>query len=190
MSARRWYAPVVLTLLAAGGLTFLAGSRTWAEATVEAAGLPGDTVAVTGSDAVPLVPALALVVVTGALAVLASAGRVRRAVGVVVAAAALGGVVLTLGGSDTVGAALDDAVRSSPAFTGSNEPDVVVQSVWRLVASGAFALALVLGAVVTVVGARWPSMSRRYESPAAPSREPQHEQDLWKAMDEGRDPTQ
>jgi hypothetical protein len=61
-------------------------------------------------------------------------------------------------------------------------------------------VATVLTVLTTLAAVRlvptWPEMGRRYDAPAdtapAPSEQPAEEQEnleLWKAMDEGRDPT-
>lgn len=188
---RRWYAPAVLTLLAAGGIAFFASSRVWARGTVAATGLPSDSVAVSGSDAHPLVSALAVVVVAASLAVLATGGRARRVVGVITMLAALGGAWVVVTGGDAVDRAFSDAVAESPAFTGGNEPDNVVGALWPVVAVVAFVVAAAIGMLTTVLAGRWSTMGRRYERPgrAAPVT-PETEADIWKALDEGRDPTE
>lgn len=191
MNTRRLYAPVVLGTLAAGGLAFFAASRTWAHVRVATDGLPSDSVDVTGADAQPLVSALAVVVVTAALAVLAASPRVRRVVGgftVLVALAAL--ATLLLGGS-SLDSAVDRAVEASPAYTGTGDHDFTT-SAWKYVAAFAFVLAALLGGVTAKLGASWPTMGSRYEAPAArPSATaPQSDAEMWKALDEGRDPTQ
>ncbi len=189
--ARRWYAPTVLGLLAAGGVAFLAASRQWVDATVASDGLPSDTIEITGSQALPLVSALALVVVTAALAVLATGGRVRRGVGVITVLAAAGGLWVVVTGDSSIDRAFADAVEQSPAFTGGDVPPSSQSVLWPIVAAAAFAIATALGALTVVVGHRWSAMSRRYEAPtgAAPTR-PTTEADIWKALDEGRDPTE
>lgn len=195
MSARRLYGPVVLALLAVGGLAFLGATRVWAKATVEADGLLPDDVSVTGRDVTPAAAALALVVVASSLAVLAASVRVRRVVGVLVVVVSVLACVLVLT-ADVTGNAFTQAVEESTAYTGTNEPDVVAESAWRLVTAGAFVLAAVLGAVIAALAGRWPTMGRRYDAPAAhgPGDEVVAEDaspaDLWKALDEGRDPTQ
>ncbi len=185
--AARLYAPVVLTLLACGGIAFFAASRAWVEATVRAEGLPPDPVTVTGTDAQPLVPALALVVVTGALAVLAASVRVRWLVGVLLVVVGLGAAVLVATGGSSIDAALDGAVRDSTAFTGDNVPDGSRSVLWPAVAIGAFVVTAVLGVLVIRMAGTWPTMGRRYESPAGQA---ETEDDLWSALDEGRDPTE
>jgi uncharacterized membrane protein (TIGR02234 family) len=187
VTARRLYAPVVLTLLACGGLAFFAASRAWVEGTVRAEGLPPDTVVVSGTDAQPLVPALALVVVTGALAVLAASVKVRWIVGVLMVVVGLGAALLIATGGPSLDGALDDAVQSSTAFTGENAPDARRVVVWPVLSGAAFVLAALLGLVVVRLAATWPTMGSRYESPSAQG---ETEDDLWSALDEGRDPTE
>ncbi len=189
--ARRWYVPTVLGMLASGGIAFFAASRQWVGATVASDGLPSDQIALSGTDAVPLVSALALVVVTAALAVLATGGRLRRLVGVVAVVAAVAGlwVVVTSGGA--IDRAFGDAVAESPAFTGGTDPASDRSVLWPAVAAVAFAVSTALGVLTAVVGHRWPTMGRRYESPAAAApTAPRTEAEIWKALDEGRDPTE
>ena len=191
MTSRRLYAPVVLGTLAAGGLAFFAASRTWAHVRIATDGLPSDSVDVTGADAQPLVSALALVVVTAALAVLAASPRVRRVVGVfTVLVAAAGAVIVLLGGS-SLDNAVDHAVKASPAYTGTGDHDFTT-SAWKYVAALAFMIAAVLGGITAKLGASWPTMSSRYDAPAARPAvtAPQSDAEMWKALDEGRDPTQ
>lgn len=187
MTSRRLYAPVVLTLLACGGLAFFAASRSWVEATVRAKGLPPDTVAVSGTDAQPLVPALALVVVTGALAVLAASVRIRRVVGVLMVVVGVGAAILVATNGTSLDGAFDDAVQGSTAFTGENAPDARHVVVWPVLAGAAFVIAALLGLIVVRLAGTWPTMGSRYESPAGQA---DTEDDLWAALDEGRDPTE
>lgn len=190
-TARRWYAPTVLGLLAAGGVAFLASSRQWVNATVASDGLPSDTIEITGSQALPLVGALALVVVTAALAVLATGGRIRRGVGLITVLAAATGLWVVITGGGSVDSAFADAVEQSPAFTGGDVPPSSQSVLWPIVAGVAFAIATALGLLTVAVGHRWSAMSRRYEAPSgsAPAL-PRTEADIWKALDEGRDPTE
>ena len=185
--SRRLYGPVVLALLACGGLAFLAASRTWVEATVRADGLPPDRIEVTGTDAQPLVPALALVVVTAGLAVLAASVRVRWIVGVLLVVVGLGAALIVLTGGSAIDSTLANAVRDSSAFTGDNAPEAGRSVVWPAVAATAFVLAAMLGVLVLRMASSWPTMGSRFEAPA---RQAETEGDLWSALDEGRDPTE
>ncbi len=190
MTSRRLYAPVVLALLASGGLAFFAASRTWVEATIRGNGLPPDTVAVSATDAQPLVPALALVVVTGALAVLAASMRVRWVVGVLVVVVGLGAAILVATSGSALDEALDDAVRISTSFTGSNSPDGNYVIVWPVLAGVSFVFAAALGLVVIRNAGTWPTMGSRYESPTGKTDDTSTEDEIWAALDEGRDPTE
>ena len=91
-----------------------------------------------------------------------------------------------------------DAVRDAYRDLGVTDPDVS-RSAWFWVA----ALATVLTVLTTALAVRlvptWPEMGRRYDAPADASpvaaeveaTEPAEQEnlDLWKALDEGRDPT-
>ena len=192
MNPRRLYGLSVLGALATGGLAFFAASRTWAYTTVEASGVPTARVDVSGADAAPLVPALALVIVTASLAVLAASARVRRVVGLLIIVVGVIGLFVVLQSEDRVGRALDAAIKDSPAFIGTNAPDTVSYGVWRWVTAAGFVLSALVGVVITRFGALWPTMGRKYDAPKAhtPTEEVETESDIWKALDDGRDPTQ
>ena len=191
MNARRLYAPVVLGTLAAGGLAFFAASRTWAHVQIATDGLPSDSVDVTGADAQPIVSALALVVVASALAVLAASPRVRRVVGAFTVLVALTAAAVVLLGGSSLDNAVDHAVKESPAYTGTGDHDFTT-SAWKYVSALAFLIAAVLAGITAKLGAIWPTMSSRYDAPAARPAvtAPQSDAEMWKALDEGRDPTQ
>lgn len=192
MNRRRLFGPVVLGTLAAGGLAFLAASRAWVQTRVQADGLPTDALSVSGSTAQPLVPALALVVVTAALAALASSVRLRRIVGAFTMLVAIVGVALIATGGSALESAVQQAVEESPAFTGTNIPDTQQHTIWRLVAAVAFVLAAMLGALTARFAPIWPTMGSRYDAPRSRTEiaTPETEADIWKAFDQGRDPTQ
>jgi uncharacterized membrane protein (TIGR02234 family) len=174
----------VLGLLATGGLAWVALGRTWATTTLRPDGLPPDTVAATGRDAVPLAAALAVVLVTAALAVLATRGRGRLVVGVLVVVLGAVGAVLSVASAGAGTDALRSAAEQSPAYTGQALADVG-RTAWPWVSGAGFAVAALLGLVVVRCGRAWPGMSGRYEAPSRRS----VEDDPWKALDEGRDPT-
>lgn len=192
MNPRRLYGPCVLGALATGGIAFFAASRTWAHATVTANGVPSAPVKVSGTDAVGIVSALALVIVAAALAVLAASVRLRRAVGALIVLVAIIAIIVIL----TAGGAIDDAVASavhdSPAFIGSNTPDDVSHGIWRWVSAAAFAAAAYVGVMIARFGGHWPTMGRKYDAPAAHTSNEavETEADIWKALDDGRDPTE
>ena len=194
MNVSRWYAPTVLLLLALGGWIFFAVSRTWLSADVRAVGLPSDLVKVTEADAQPLVPALGLVVAAAGLAVLATRGRLRQVVGLLAVVAAVGVLIVVATGADERLAALNAAVDQSTAFTGANRPAPQEGEWLRWSVVLAAALAGCLGMLTTIAARRWPTMSGRYDAPhaSAPAKvatEDADGADLWKALDEGHDPT-
>lgn len=181
---RRLYAPTVLGLLVAGGLAWVALGRTWGRTTLAPQGLPPDTVVVTGREAVPLAAALAVVVVTAALAVLATRGRGRLVVGVLVVVLGVCGAWLCAASGGSTLDAVRAAVEQSPAYTGT-APDTVDTSAWRWAAVAGFVLATALGLVVLRLGRTWPGMSGRYERPTSR----RVDDDPWAMLDDGRDPT-
>ena len=191
MNVRRLYAPVVLGTLAAGGLAFFTASRTWAHARIAAEGLPPDTVKVSGSDSQPIITALALVAVTAALAVLASSPRLRRIVGVFTFGVAVSAIAVVLFDGSSVDDAMTKAVKASPAFTGSNSP-ATHHTAWPVLTVVAFLIVAGLGAFTARFGSAWPALSSRYDAPRIRPTEAaaQTDADMWKALDEGRDPTQ
>lgn len=192
MTPVRLYGPSVLGALATGGIAFFAASRSWAHATVTANGVPSAPVSVSGADAVGLVPALALVVLAAALAVLAASARVRRGVGVLIIVVSLVAIAVILRAGGSIDQAVASAVHDSPAFIGANTPDTVSHGIWRWVTLLAFLAAAFVGAVIARFGALWPTMGRKYDAPAAHTRTEslEDEADIWKALDDGRDPTQ
>lgn len=186
MKARRLYGPTVMAGLAAGGLAHYATGRVWSSTRVLGNGLPDDTVTVTGADAVPVLSALALVVVAGSIAILAASVRIRKVVGLIlIASGAIGAVMATrvvfTGGPDD--GAFRTKIEESPAFSGDNFPHVFVETGWPFVAIAAFALAAVIGVIVLCLGSWWPTMGRKYDAPAARTTAGDDEGDasLWKA---------
>ena len=191
---RSTFGVAVLVGLAAGTAAAVAGNQAWVSlddtgsgdvAFASAASVGGDLTA-------PPVTATALVLLASWGVVLVSRGRVRQAVawlGLVAALAVLG---------FAVGAWL---ARPGEVADDLRTLDIAVgRTAWSYV--GVLAgLAAVAASVLAVRRVRsWPEMGRRYDAPAgsaeavaATSRvtpvEEQSSLDLWKAMDEGRDPT-
>lgn len=187
---RRWYGPVVLALLVAGGVAFLAAGRPWVTAAIGDGEGPGASFELTGSDVAPAAGALGVVIVAAALAVLASGGWFRRVIGLVIVAMAVAGGWATF---TDPGDAIDRTVAESVTFS-TGEPVASDGTIWPWVALGAFVVAGLLGLAVTRYGAAWPTMGRRYEAPGAGRSDEadvpeQTEADLWKSLDHGIDPT-
>jgi uncharacterized membrane protein (TIGR02234 family) len=138
----------------------------------------------------PVAGALALVVLACWGVVLVTRGRVRRVVLVLGALAALGVLVSVVAGF----ASVPDALRAGYAAIGIADPQVRLTG-WFWAA----AVAGLLSLVATTLGVRlvpgWPEMGSRYDAPGAQEPAPvvkpedQSSLDLWRAMDEGRDPT-
>jgi uncharacterized membrane protein (TIGR02234 family) len=186
---RRTFAPVVLVGLAAGTLVTVASTKRWAEP--EASTQPGasaSTLLDTGGQ-LPLATTLGLVVLAAWGVVLVTKGRVRRAVALLAAAAAAGTLATVVSGYWL----LPDTVDREDLGVGSQLTG------WYPTALVGAALSLVATLLAVRWVRHWPEMGSRYDAPGAaqaPTGEPaappgeQSSLDLWKAMDEGRDPTE
>ncbi len=184
----RSFGPAVLVGLGGAALAAVASGRGWATARGDAAGVEVSAT-VAGSDTAPLALALSLVALAAWGALLVLRGRVRRVVAVIGTLAA-GGVVAAV--AERFDGAQDDAREAvvGAGATGDTFASVLTGWYW---AAGAGALLTLVALVVAVVRApRWPAMGSRYDAPSA-RREQQaaepSEQDLWRALDEGHDPT-
>ncbi|MBA2739439.1 MAG: Trp biosynthesis-associated membrane protein [Nocardioidaceae bacterium] len=201
------YALVLVSGAAAAGLLLLAVGRSWAETAVVTAGMPRQDIAVPGTGAIGWLGPVSLVGLAGLAATLATSGRWRQLVGAVVGLAA----AAVAAGAVTGRAAVDRTMRSVARETAAGADDRAVEaavraathSSWQWVTVGAALGLAAAGLAVVARGRRWPGMSRRYEQPApvrppAPDSQPDPDsqpeqrtdaQDLWRALDEGRDPT-
>ena len=203
MSDRRGLVIAIVGGLAAGGLALLGVSRPWARVEIAVPGVPSSTIEVSGSSAVPWVGALTLVILAGALAFVPTGGWLRRTVGVIVCLAAAGAAIGTLTAGPAVDDALSDQLAESPASGGVDDVAIVAAAdhpAWRWLTFGGSAVGIAVGVYVAARGHRWATMGSRYEAPAATRRradppepaeepEPTENADLWRALDEGRDPT-
>ncbi|MFC7550153.1 Trp biosynthesis-associated membrane protein [Plantactinospora sp. GCM10030261] len=178
LAGPRGLAYAALAGLAGGGLALYASTRTWSVDVLARPPLPDREIARTGAELLPWLPALAVVALAGAAAVLATRGRVRRAVGVLLA---LVGVAVAVGG----GYALLGRADVGPGWP-------VLCLLGGLLATA--------GAVAAVrYGHRWPVMGARYERTSAPGGsealapggrvEPERARQAWDAIDRGEDPT-
>jgi uncharacterized membrane protein (TIGR02234 family) len=151
---------------------------------------------VPGSDAAPLALALALVVLAGWGVILVSrtaARRIAAVIGLVATAGVL--VVVVTQFSDTHG----PAARALAAL-GATDVAAVSHQPWYWITGVAALAQMVVLAVAFRVAATWPTMSSRYDAPAErrddaisdatlPDDDELADLQLWKALDEGRDPT-
>lgn len=201
-AARRELAAAVAGAAVAGGLALSAGGQAWATVTVDRrAPLPPVTGLLTGGDAAPLGTAAGLVLLAGAVALLAVRGAGRVLVGLLLAVA--GGVLVWSGVRALAGGLEDAAASLDLGGLAAQGTRVETSAVWPSLALVAGALGILAGVLVAVRGRGWPAMGRRYErAPAASPRPASQARDAggggtdeeraaeaWKALDRGEDPT-
>ena len=182
---RRTFAPVVLLGLASAGLAAVAGHRSW----VTWSAVSDDELSVlrlTGKDSatVPLAGALALVLLACWGVVLVTRGRFRRLVGGLGVVVALAMVVTAVLGVRSAATGL----REDLAVLGVDDVSTRVQP-WFWVYLACAVIALGAAALALRWLPSWPEMGARYDAPGAPPQDDQTDLDLWRALDEGRDPT-
>ena len=172
LTGRRGLTIAVLACGIAGAVALLAASRGWGTVTsVRPAPLPPIVTHRTGDSWVPALPALSVVAIAGAGALLALKGLLRKVIGALLAATGLGCVAAAITGL---------AQGADP--------------LWPVLAIAGGLVVTAAGAVTVKVAGTWPSMGARYERPAArqvPEKESKSESraDLWDALDRGEDPT-
>lgn len=195
---RRTFGPVVVLGLAAGGLAAMAGTRPWVSG--ESGGVQSTGGGAMGSapsmDSVaesPLAAALALVVLACWGVLLVTRGRFRRAIAVLALVAAVGLAAATVEAYFT----LPDALAASLLEVSGIDTVSTGLTAWYAAAL----LAAVANVAATAAAVRfvrhWPEMGTRYDAPSATrtttddaaGKPPTENIDIWKALDEGRDPT-
>ena len=191
---RRTFAPVVLTGLASGILAAVASSRTWLGYADPDPRTTDPVVAAGAGGQVPLATALSLVVLACWGVLLVTRGVVRRAVAVLGVVAALGVVATVVWARFT----LADQ-QPEPIALAGRDPGALdwTASYWVAVVASVVSVAATALALRWV--RHWPEMGRRYDAPgsgadagreqAPVSPEERSNIELWKAMDEGEDPT-
>jgi hypothetical protein len=178
---RTGFAPTVVLGLMTAALAAVASAKAWFRLASESPALPGVPPSERTID-MPLALALSLVVLAGWGAVLVSRGRVRRVLAAVSLLAALGLVACVA----TAPFMLPDELRDALGPAGA---DLGVQPTgWFVTTAVASLLSLATLVAAWRLAPRWPTMSSRYDAPAARATEPD-ETDLWKALDAGHDPT-
>jgi hypothetical protein len=187
---RRTFVPVVGAGVAAGVLAAVAGARPWFtgfDASESRMPLAPDVEQV---GEMPLAAAVSLVVLAGWGVVLVTRGRVRRAAAALALLGALGLAVTVVAGWSTLPDRVSAAVRSSVGTdTAGSEA-----TAWFWTAAACAVVLVVAGALAVAWCPAWPEMGSRYDAPgAAPVDDVPPEErtnlDLWKQLDEGRDPT-
>jgi len=178
------FGPTLVAGVGGSALTALAGVRDWATATGEAAGIRVDS-AVSGSESAPLAAALALVGLTAWGVLLVLRGTARRVVALLGAVASAGVLVAVLA---VFGEVRSDALDALLGQSGSRgDPAAATLTGWYLAAGLGAAVSGLAFAVAVWASPRWPAMGSRYDAPG--SREPEADEDMWRAIDRGHDPT-
>jgi len=182
------FGPVVLAGLGSAAVLAVASARDWfalGSDTKVGFGVPDDQL----RTDMPLALALALVLLAAWGVVLVTGRRTRRLVLALAALAALGLLVCLVAAPFT----LPDEIRSHLGGDGGGN---------RVGPTAAYVVSCVvapLALAVVLLGwrfaPRWPEMSSRYDAPATSTTpdvpaEDLVDRELWKALDEGRDPTE
>ncbi|MFY1616719.1 Trp biosynthesis-associated membrane protein [Micromonospora sp. WMMD736] len=183
-TGRRELTYAMLLCLAGAGLALWMATRGWSvELTVRPAPLPPVREARSGAALLPWLPALAVVALAGGGAVLATRGRVRQLLGVLLAALGL-------------------AVSAGAGYGLVADLDGVVSRQWPALCLVGGLLVAVGGGWTALRGGGWPAMGARYErptrtvtesrpsTPAAPGPlAGRRTTEAWDALDRGEDPT-
>ena len=184
---RATFVPVVAIGLAAGTLAAVAGSKPW----VVPSTFEGDPLGLLAeAGKMPLAGALGLVVLVCWGVLLVTRRRARRVVAVLGLLAAVGLVITVVVGWVTLDGRVTDALEAS-AVAGAGTD--VHHSGWFWSAAVASILSVVATAAAVRFVPAWPEMGSRYDAPGGAADEAPPEDpsslDLWKSIDEGRDPT-
>jgi uncharacterized membrane protein (TIGR02234 family) len=181
---RRWFGPAALAGVAGTGISALAGGKPWAAPE----GRAGSTLVDKTGGHVPLAAALGLAGLACWGVLLVTRGRVRRLVAALGALVAVGLVVTAVLGRST---ALDSARHATVDL--GRMPTGAHTTGWWWVALAAAVLALAASTLAVRHVRAWPEMGSRYDAPAGASgnQDPAEMEgvDLWRAIDQGRDPT-
>ena len=186
--SRRGFGAVVGLGVASAVLAAVAGRQPWAKGS--APGGLGELSATVEAGRVPAAAAFSLVVLACWGVLLVTRGVVRRVVAMLGFLAALGLAVTVVTGFS----AAPDHVRDAYHQLGVAHPDVSLSGwYWTAVVAAVLTVLTTLAAVRLVP--TWPEMGRRYDAPAeqgpttTEAPEDRENLDLWRAMDEGHDPT-
>lgn len=176
MTGRR----TALLLVAVGALlAFFAYGRPWVVASTSSAGLPTVSREVSGRDLEPGAGFLPLLLLAALLALWATSGWWRRAVGAVVVVAGLAIAVGAVRGAHPSGDALGSASGLGGDLTAAG-------TAWWVVALAGGLLAAAGGALAVLGGHRWGAMAARYGGDGDAVARPRT---AWEVLDAGGDPT-
>lgn len=187
LEGRRTFGPVAALGVAGAVLAAVAGTRPWVRvAEADAGGVPVPVAP--GEGEMALAAAVGLVLLASWGVVLVTRGVVRRVVACLGLLSALGLAVVTYDGW----ASLPDSLRESLREAGAESPATELTG-WFWAAALATLVSIVATALAVAWCPQWPEMGSRYDAPGADRDEPPPEDqsslDLWRSMDEGRDPT-
>ena len=186
---RRTFGPTLLLGLGTAGLAAIASSKPWIGGGTTGA-TDAQLSAIDTGTRYPLASAVSLVLLASWGVLLVTRGVVRRAFALLVAVAAVGLVATVVAGYLTLP---DQASTDAGALLSGRTPDTGFSG-WFWTAAVAAVVALVPAVSAVRFVRHWPEMGSRYDAPAVSaeavaSHEPASEQDLWKALDQGQDPT-
>jgi hypothetical protein len=164
--ARSTFGPVVLLGLASSGLTAAASNQRWSTSDDPSAAFQPIA---TGAES-PLALSLGLAVLAGWGVLLILRGRVRRALAWLLALGSIGVTATVV----TAHAQLAEQVHG-----------------WYWTALIASLISVAAAALAVRHVRSWPEMGSKYDAPGAAHAPPEPETplEIWKAIDEGRDPT-
>jgi uncharacterized membrane protein (TIGR02234 family) len=219
VSSKRQYSYTLLVGAVGAVLVLFAVREQWAQAVfTPPKPLTSEVVNVSGTDLVPLAGGLGLAALAGLVAVIATRGWGRRAVGVLLAlfGAGAGAAVLTTVTAQTVlsvaagkvaspeSAALSGAAGSTTGGSSGGSALVVTGTAGHAIMTGApWQAAVIIGALLVfgvgvataLRGQDWPVMSARYDAPGAQpagTGRPARTSDaatMWESLNGGEDPT-
>jgi hypothetical protein len=185
---RKTFVPTLAVGVLAAALAAVGSSRGLMTLSSEGGGDPAlDSslaLAVDGGQ-LPLATTLSMVVLAAWGVVLVTRGRVRFGVAILGALAAAGVLATVAAGWWLV----PDALRDDAAAVGVTSTETAVTGWYWLTLAAALISAVASVAAVVLVRS-WPEMGDKYDRPTGPP--PVDTDDdlaLWKALDEGRDPT-
>jgi hypothetical protein len=183
---RSSFGPVVLVGLASAALAAVASAKPW----LGTASTHASDASMTGLDVgakYPLASAVSLVLLAAWGVLLVTRGAVRRAFAVLAVVAAVGLVATVVAGHATLHTDQADSLARSLGRSSGH----VGWTGWFWTAAVASVPAVVAAVLAVRWVPHWPEMGRRYDAPTTrpPTEEIESDRDLWRALDEGRDPT-
>lgn len=174
--------------LGSAGLGAWAASKPWVSG--RSGAVTGESLAEMGTDVTrsPFAMSLALVVLACWAVVLVTREWFRRLVTVLATVASIGyALVVALEPRNM----LDGLSGALLGAHGAEDVASTDLTGWVVVAGVAAVAMIATSAAAVLVVPRWPEMGTRYDAPggARPTGEVENNLDMWKALDEGHDPT-